>query len=279
MTVAPDLGGPRAKLGRAKEHVETLRAKIGLAGYPDPRVIPLRRKFEREFGAVVYRIDRVIQVGDDWGLIVGDAIHNMRSALDHLAWALAVRHYNGVEPTDDKIIRDIQFPVFSDGKHWPAHRYLKHMDRADVDVLEQFQPFKLSSVARFVMRMQRPGVIPHALEALVAMSNSDKHRVIQVLYILAAAGHLTVSKFTDCRPASHADDSYGATATAPGQPPRVGDEVFRVPVVPTGPNPDVDLGAYVSAYVAVGEHWDVLEALDAFAATVESVLDAFASGP
>jgi hypothetical protein len=276
MTIALDLGGSRAKLGRAKEHVETLRAKIALAGHPDPRVIPLRRKYEPEFGAVVYRIERVIRAGDDWGLIVGDAVHNMRSALDHLAWALAVRHFGGVAPTDDKIVRDIQFPVFSDAKHWPTHRYLKHMDPADVDILEQFQPFKLPSWARLVLQMQRPGVIPHALEALVAMSNSDKHRVIQVLYVLALSGHLTVTKFTDCRPASQADDSFGITVTPPGQPPRVGDEVFRVPVVPTGTNPDVDLGAYVSAYVAVGKQHDVLEALDAFAVEVKSVLDAFA---
>ncbi len=278
MTVALDLGGPRAKLRRAKEHVDTLRAKIGLAGHPDPRVIPLRRKYEPEYGAVVYRIERVIQVGDDWGLIVGDAVQNMRSALDHLAWALAVRHFGGVEPTDDKIIRDIQFPILSKADDWPTHRFLRHMDLADVDKLERYQPFKYTSAGRFILKLQRPGAIVCPLEELAAMSNSDKHRVIQVLYMLALSGHLTVTKFTDCRPASQADDSFGATATAPGQPPRIGDEVFRVPVVPTGPNPDVDLGAYVSAYVAVREQWDVLETLDGFAVVVESVLDAFEPG-
>lgn len=278
MTVALDLRGPRAKLRRAQEHVGTLRSKITLAGHPDPTVISLRRQFEPDCNAVVYRIDRVIQIGDDWGLIVGDAIHNMRSALDHLAWALAVRHYKGVPPNDVKIIKDIQFPVFSDGKHWPTHRYLKHMGAADVDLLEQFQPFKLSSVQRFVMRLERPGVIPHALEALVAMSNSDKHRVIQLLYMLPLAGQLTNATFTDCRPAFRDSDSFSATVTPPGQPPRVGDEVFRVAIVPIGPNPDVDLGAHIHAYVAVGEHWDVLEALDAFAAAVELVLGAFDAG-
>jgi hypothetical protein len=149
------------------------------------------------------------------------------------------------------------------------------MDPADVDKLERYQPFKYTSAGRFILKLQRPGAIVCPLEELAAMSNSDKHRVIQVLYMLGLSGHLTVTKFTDCRPASQADDSFGATATAPGQPPRIGDEVFRVPVVPTGPNPDVDLGAYVSAYVAVREQWDVLETLDAFAVVVESVLDAF----
>lgn len=279
MTVALDLSGPRAKLGRAKEHVETLRAKIGLAGHPDPRVMPLRRRFEPEFGAVVYRIDRVIQVGADWGLIVGDAVHNMRSALDHLAWALAVRHLGGVQPTDRNIVRDIQFPVVSKADDWPTHRFLKHMEPADVDKLEQYQPFKYTSAGRFILKLQRVGAIECPLEALADLSNADKHRVIQVLYVLAISGHLTVTKFTDCRPASHEGDSFGATVTAPGQPPRIGDEVFRVPVVPTGRNPDVDLGAYVSAYVAVGEQWDVLEALDVFALTVKSVLDAFEPSP
>lgn len=279
MGAALDLSGPWAKLERAKAHVETLRAKIGLAGHPDPKVIPLRRKFEPEYAAVVYRIDRVIRVGDDWGLIVGDAVHNMRSALDHLAWALAVRHFNGVAPTNRKIVGDIQFPVFADEKQWPTHRFLKHMDPADVAKLERFQPFKLSSVARFLLRMQRPGVIPHPLEGLAAMSNSDKHRVIQVLYILALSGHLTVTKFTDCRPSTDEGEPLDIRVTPPAQSPRVGEEVFRVRVIPTGPNPDVDLQAYVSAYVAVGEQWDVLEALEAFGRAVEAVLNAFEPSP
>lgn len=278
MTVPLDLSGPRAKLRRAKEHIETLRAKIGLAGHPDPRVIPLRRKYEPEYGAVVYRIERVIQVGDDWGLIVGDAVHNMRSALDHLAWALAVRHFGGVEPTDKNIIREIQFPVLSKADDWPTHRFLKHMAPADVDKLERYQPFKYTSAGRFILKLQRPGTIECPLEALSALWNSDKHRVIQVLYVLAISGHLTVTRFTDCRPASQADDSFGATVTAPRQPPCIGDEVFRVPIVPTGPDPDVDLGAYVSAYVAVGERWDALETLDSFSVMVESVLNAFEPG-
>lgn len=282
MTAALDLSGPWAKLERANAHVETLRAKIGLAGHPDPKVIPLRRKYEPEYRAVVYRIERVIQVGDDWGLIVGDAIHNMRSALDHLAWALAVRHFGGVEPTSKNIIKDIQFPVLSKADEWPTHRFLKHMDPADVDKLERYQPFKYTSAGRFMMKLQRPGAIECPLEALSELSNSDKHRVIQVLYVLPEAAHFTpppIGAFTDCRPVLNAHGTLDLRVNPPTKSPRIGDEVLRLSVVPEGPNPDVDLRAHISGYVAVREHWDVFDALDTLSAVVSDILSGFGPRP
>src|SRR5258708_3115833 len=102
------LAGCWAKLAHAIEHINTLRAEIEEAGTPDPTSIPLRRAYEAADGAVVYRIERVIKVSERWPLIVGDAIHDLRSALDHLMWQLAIVHLGRV-PTA-KEAPNIQFP-------------------------------------------------------------------------------------------------------------------------------------------------------------------------
>jgi hypothetical protein len=62
-----------AKLDHAVTHIDMLRAEIEKAGAPHPYLIPLRRQYEADLGAVVYRIDRVIQIRDDWPVIFGDA--------------------------------------------------------------------------------------------------------------------------------------------------------------------------------------------------------------
>src|ERR1700733_2567887 len=79
-----------AKLDHAITHINLLRTEIEKASAPYHDLISLRRKYEADQGAVVYHIDRVIQIGDDRPLIFGDAIHDLRGALDHLMWQLAI---------------------------------------------------------------------------------------------------------------------------------------------------------------------------------------------
>lgn len=75
-----------------------------------------------------------------WALLIGDCIHNARSALDHLFWALVLRRHSGKEPPG---AFKAGFPVYRD----PA-RFLKK--KAEIEnfvgpdalaVLEWLQPF------------------------------------------------------------------------------------------------------------------------------------------
>src|SRR6266511_2429033 len=45
----------------------------------------------------------------EWGVRIGDCLHNLRSALDHVVWQLALLHLQR-QPTD-KEARRIQFPI------------------------------------------------------------------------------------------------------------------------------------------------------------------------
>ena len=109
-----DLTGAWAKLRRCEALVNALRKEVWEAGSPDPYVIPLRRRYDAAGRAVVFEIDRVITISDDWTLMLGDALHNLRSAINHLAWQLALRHSRGVVPVDRSVIRAIQYPIVLD---------------------------------------------------------------------------------------------------------------------------------------------------------------------
>ncbi|HTU69529.1 MAG TPA: hypothetical protein VMF11_04335 [Candidatus Baltobacteraceae bacterium] len=76
--------------------------------------------------------------------------------------------------------------------------------------------------------------------------------------------------FRDCRPAT----GFINVAFS-GFPTNLGDELAHVEVIPTGPNPDVDFETDLAGYVAIGERWDVIKALDAFAEGVERILGLF----
>lgn len=86
-----DLTGPRAKLAWAVERLEALEAECSALLEAKPfRVVP---EFDPPSGCFVMRF-RAPE--DDWpslrwGLMVGDVVHNARSALDQAVWLIACR--------------------------------------------------------------------------------------------------------------------------------------------------------------------------------------------
>ena len=284
MSAGPlDIRGACAKLKRAKVHIKVLFDAIdrqglmkaeGTSPHVNAFAIPLRREFSPNQGAVVSRIDRVIEVGEDWPLLVGDAVHNLRCSLDHLAWQLAIRHY-GVAPTDPKIIKQIQFPVVVEEAKWPAHVHRKHMSDVDAEKLKKFQPFNLGPISR-------AGGALHPLEGLAGfngLDNIDKHRTINVTSVVQDQAALSrmPPTFRDCVPTAGAGaNGFSITYSAASQPPRVGDEILRVYVVKTGPNPDVNFDPGFACYVAIRETWDVRNALETFTEFVTTILGQFA---
>jgi hypothetical protein len=53
------------------------------------------------------------------------------------------------------------------------------------------------------------------------------------------------------------------------------DEIFRLPIVVTGPNPDVDFKGQISGYVATRDKWPVVATLNTFLEAVRAILDEF----
>jgi hypothetical protein len=91
----PDLSGALAKIERAKEHIRNLdRERAAFLGSNPYTLTP---EFNGETSSTLYFLDDCRDVPIVIPLIAGDAIHNLRTALDYLACWL-VRD-NGNEPT------------------------------------------------------------------------------------------------------------------------------------------------------------------------------------
>jgi len=83
----PSLEGAHLKLIRAKRHIDELRLAIqSYFGSTPYRIV----KQENFSGDLVYSVEITQPIPSELGAMVGDAIHNMRSALDLLAWQLVV---------------------------------------------------------------------------------------------------------------------------------------------------------------------------------------------
>jgi hypothetical protein len=94
---------PLAKLDRADEHLHKLKCVI--QRFVEDKPYRLVSEFQMDGRKRVYVAKDVKQPADDIGLILGDCVHNLRSALDHVVWALS-----------DPVVRDRQtsFPIFVD---------------------------------------------------------------------------------------------------------------------------------------------------------------------
>jgi hypothetical protein len=120
-----------------------------------------------------------------WGVLVGDACHNMRCALNYLLCSL-------VPP--GQIHRRHQFPILDTEHSWRSElgrsgdMMLDYIDLTHVAVIESAQPYQPTGLQR--------------LSTLERFSNADKHRLI----------HAAVSNLIDAPLCSHRSDRKSATS-------------------------------------------------------------------
>ena len=111
---------------------------------------------------------------DEWGLLLGECIHNLRSSLDNLAFALArLRRAPPERPSK------IAFPIFE------TRAEFERRGRANIDQL----PDQAVALIELIQPFQRNGSIERdspdldALVHLQRLNNTDKHRIPTVVLI------------------------------------------------------------------------------------------------
>lgn len=218
------LDGCRAKLGRAKKHLDALKDEVArfLEAHPYAFLVQANLgRTEYSFRAHVLEWPPL-----EWSLIVGDYVHNLRSALDNLMWQLALLTSGGPEPIrfDGKTAdpRQIQFPISDTLEKYVNAQVRAYVDAKYMAAIQDFQPYH----GRYIDPLGSPFLRLHAL------SNTDKHRTINaVLVSVSEAGPRFVT-----RDATIVDQWF-----EPGVPIEDGVEVAHVTVIPTGPDPDVEM--------------------------------------
>jgi len=153
-------GRPDLKFQRAEGHLRDLNASV------DAYRSGGRFWVEQQVGATPNSTELVLRLVtppplESWALILGDCIHNLRSALDQLAWELDSAPTTGRGGTS--------FPIHtSRPTPWPTGT-VSRMPALAQSIIEALQPFNEPTVDR---------IERHPLRTLHALDIVDKHHAL-----------------------------------------------------------------------------------------------------
>ena len=162
-----------AKMVRAKEHLDTLHAEAGVFFESTKRNFILKSNGQKAW-IVHYIEDSIPPIR--LGVLLGESVFNIRSALDNLVCGL-IRTADSHAPC-----KGTQFPICSAQEQWEKNwqKYLNGVEPAAQKMIRDLQPcFRMSAV---------PENDP--LSILNVLCNSDKHRAVTLT--LAYSHDLTV---------------------------------------------------------------------------------------
>ena len=171
--MAHPLDGIRAKLKRAEENIKNLEREITLFfDYGPNRAVP-----DNDMQAIQkladLHVDRPVPIR--FSVLAGEIVHQLRSALDHLAWQLSSDSYRKKRP------KVIAFPIFKtdpakEKKMKSYARKVEGMSRTAKALVERLQPYKSSASGG------------HLLQIIEEMDVVEKHR--ELIFMTRAFRHI-----------------------------------------------------------------------------------------
>ncbi len=214
--MALTLAGPLAKIAHAQHHLKTLKDEIETWVQRRPYAVTTEHKPGPETHTWIFTLDDVFDAPDELGLIFGDYIHNLRSGLDQLVWALAVNNKGGKEPANAEAVG---FPVAANPTAFYDAPVLRNLTWEQATVLEGFQPY-------------HGGEEPKALADLNLLWNDDKHRLVQP--VLARVKRMPLYDLENI--ASVEDTWFEAK-----KPLKPNTKIACITAIPSGSEPDVKM--------------------------------------
>jgi hypothetical protein len=223
----PTLEPCREKWARGQAILQNLGKRLE-AYTTDPPPHKVEVTFEVARGELVF-YGEVLKAMEDqllWGCILGDGMHNLRCALDHLVWQLVLLD-SGEEGTDQN-----QFPICDTGRsYWDTKkgqsmrdRRLQGVNEGHRAVIDEMQPY----------RTYAPGKA-HPLSTLRDLDNIDKHRLIHTTLFVPG---IPVDSDFRLEPNADAGEQSGNPVFHPFvEGKRV--EIMTVKYTCPGPNPEV----------------------------------------
>jgi hypothetical protein len=154
---------PNLKLVRGQTHLGELHSRINLWRVSEPHGLRPAIAEDRLSWKLVLDLRHPAPT-DEWALIAGDCIHNLRSALDAAVWGFAT--VNGANPENSK---GLGFPIVTDRAKWmnrDVRRQLEGVPQTYIDRIETVQPYNHTTQAGRVS----------ALSLMHALDIKDKHR-------------------------------------------------------------------------------------------------------
>lgn len=173
-----DLKGVHTKIDRAKTHLDDFdsQARPIIAACGNAVI----REYDKKRSEYIFRFGRVPVVPPGLSAIIGDAVHNLRASLDHLAWQLVIA--SGRKPTGDT-----GFPIYRTA---PGH------GRTHLPQIKPGVPVQVRRILDEIQPYKRPKPAHHELAILSELDNSDKHREL----LIAIIGLSSLGYFGDAEP-------------------------------------------------------------------------------
>lgn len=247
-TVAHPLDSARSKVSRSWQHIEQLKIEARTFIEMQPYTLGSKQSDGDDRIWIVYAIVRR-PVPEHWSLIFGDAVHNLRSALDHIV-------YQSAEILGSGAVKQTQWPVITEGGKWIPEddARLAHVPDDHRTRIAGYQPFV--NPAKFDW-----------LAKLDELDKADKHRVLGRTVAAPTGGDLTKSP--------------GIIEVIPTNVPMQmedGAEIFRVKLAPGIVSTEVGMQANfrLAPMFGFGQTYVAPDGLTTWSYNVLKIIEAFA---
>lgn len=152
----------KSKIERAKKHIRDLDLVIRAFVDSQPYSIGAKSHPVKEIHHTTLYVASVQNIPASISLIVGDAIHNLRSALDHLMWQL-------VEAAGGTPDENIAFPIY-----WGTDGIQKYQSKTGNREIQKIGPTALN-----LLRAAQPWCSgDNTLRSVQELDIWDKHRLL-----------------------------------------------------------------------------------------------------
>lgn len=267
--MTPVINGPRTKVRRAQRQLKVFERKATAATDGSDPFVRVVKTFDAADNAYVLTVEEVGEIDLNTLLLLDEATHHLRSALDQLVFAVALADSGSEQNTT-------QFPLLSNPDDWDKgdngkrtqDAWLAGVSDDHRAIIERHQPYHPWSVDGIPH--------PHPLKVLNDLSNDQKHRIVQSTYPIVLALNVEVPTYAkDCTIDPGRMTGSFVREEVVGCPLKPQTELARIPVVISGPEPDLGIQLALEFYVGFrnGIGW---HGLTFAAATVEGLIDELA---
>jgi hypothetical protein len=167
----------KAKLQHAEGYLNSIENEVKSWMNDHPYSITRQTNSDSTRYSLILRINKQPPL-QRWSLVTGDIVHNLRCALDHLVYAIAI-HESGQDPPPSG--NKLMFPICDTGAIFrdESNRRLVTLSDRVRTAIETVQPYN------------RPHTeLPPLLAILRDFNNTDKHRLLHLVYSSVSLGDI-----------------------------------------------------------------------------------------
>ena len=252
----------RVKIERAKKHIDDLDVACNAFFTTQPNII--RFEIDPKAKQRTYYVGSIRDIPSEIAAITGDALNNIRSALDHLAYQL-------VDAAGATSTVQTSFPIYDSPEKYKTDfvRKIKGMRQDAIDAIDAIRPYKGGN---------------DALWRLHSLNNIDKHRLLITVSMMNSSHSMTPSqkaevtkRFRGSMPSDPLPNLVGIHIASPMRniPLKTGDALLTIP------ESEVEQYMQFRFHVAFAEHqiiegYSVVETLKQMADLVDNIVSSFA---